>query len=191
MIRLLRKLVFWGVVFLVLRHAFAIAMDLAKTVGMSTQVAVTVTNLHSIDAALQREHLMEDSYPVDFDAFMDRSFHGDVARVRLDTWGKPFSYEPRPNGYVLGSSGPDGQFGTPDDMSITRQGKQIVAELHPPVHRPGRATSQLRSVLERVRRGCTRFARRVRTELYRLRAEVQKARMEQKQKRAFQGGRRQ
>ncbi len=188
MIRLLRNLVFWGVVFLVLRHAFAIAKDLAGTVGTSTQVAVTVTNLHSIDAALQREQLMEDSYPVDFDAFMDQSFQGNLARIRLDTWGKPFSYEPLPNGYMLGSSGPDGQFGTADDMSITRQGKQITTELNPPVYRPGRATLQLRSVLARIRRNYVRFAGRVRTEFYRLRAEVQKARMEQKRKRAFQGG---
>jgi len=187
MIRLFRKLVFWGVVFLVLRHAFAVATDVANTVGASTQVAVTVTNLHSIDAALQREQLMEDSYPADFDAFMDRSFHGDVARIRLDTWGKPLSYERRPNGYVLSSSGPDGQFGTPDDMSISRHGKQITTELRTPVHGPGRATLQLRSALARVRRSCERFARRVRAEFYRLRAEVQKARMEQMRKRAFQG----
>jgi len=188
MIRLFRKLVFWGVVFLVLRHAFAVATDVANTLGVSTQVAVTVANLHSIDAALQREQLMEDGYPADFDAFMDRSFHGDAARTRLDTWGKPFSFEPQPNGYVLSSSGPDGQFDTPDDMSISRQGKQITTELHPPVQRPAGATLQLRSALARVRRGCERFARTVRTEFYRLRTEVQKARMEQKRKRAFQGG---
>jgi len=185
MIRLLRKLVFWGVVFLVLRHAFAIAKDLAGTLGTSTQVAVTVANLHSIDAALQREHLMENSYPVDFNAFMDQSFQGDLARIRLDTWGEPFSYEPLPNGYMLGSSGSDREPGTADDMSITRQGKQITTELNPPVYRPDRATLQLRSVFARIRYNCTSFAGRVRTEFYRLREEVRKARIEQKRKRGF------
>jgi hypothetical protein len=188
MIRFLRKLVFWGVVFLVLRHAFAIAKDLAGTLGTSAQVAVTVTNLHLIDAALQREELMENSYPVNFDAFMDQNFQGDLARTRLDTWGQPFGYEPLPNGYMLGSSGPDGQFGTEDDMSITRQGKQITTELNPPVYRPAGATLQFRSVLARIRLNCTGFARRVRTEFYRLREEVRKARIEKQRKRAFQGG---
>ncbi len=41
--------------------------------------------------------------------------------VRLDAWSRPFAAEhPAPGTIKLLSAGPDGQFGTPDDIELTR-----------------------------------------------------------------------
>jgi len=188
MVRLLRKLVFWGVVLLVLRHSFTIAMDLMKALSTSTRVAVTAANLSRVDAALQREKLIEGGYPLDFGEFMDRSFHGDVARNRLDNWGKPFRYVPDAFGYTVSSAGPDERFDTADDMSITRQGEFVTRKLYGRAEEAGRVSVPKRRLsMADVRRSWSRFAARVRNEWFRLKLNVKKARLERTRQRALRG----
>jgi len=187
MTHLLKKLVFWGIVFLVLKHSFKVARELVETFGTTSRVAVTATNMQRIDSALQREKLMEqDTYPRDFSAFMERSFHGDSVRNGLDNWGQPLMYEPYRNGYMLASSGPDRQFGTYDDLSIVRQGETATTRLYPSPTRRAAASVNIGLTLTHIKQRLTRVATKVRTALYRLRTEVKKARYEQTLKRVQQ-----
>jgi hypothetical protein len=43
--------------------------------------------------------------------------------LREDPWHRPFYYSAEPSGYRLGSSGPDGQPGTGDDVVVTGDAK--------------------------------------------------------------------
>jgi len=191
MLRLLRKLAFWAVVLVVLKHSLTIAGQLVKTFGDSTNAGLSAANLLRIDSALQREHLMEDGYPSDFNAFMARSFHGNPARTRLDSWGRAFRYERRPEGYVIGSSGPDRRFNTGDDLVIERRGRRVMARLYPAAKGPSRGSGQSQPILARMRHRYMNFMATVRREFSRLRAEVKKARREQTLKRARRRGARQ
>ncbi len=185
MARLFRKLVFWAVILLIVQHSLMMVERLLKSLGTSTQVAVTVTNLQRIDAALQREHLMEGVYPSDFQVFMDQSFRGDAGRILLDTWKRPFRYERRPGGYALYSSGPDGTAGTADDMSITREGDRVATRLAARQDTTARPASQEPTMWNRTKWTCVKYGRIVRYEWQRLRYEVRKARDEKRRTRGY------
>lgn len=66
-----------------------------------------------LDARLSRG----ESLPAGFEGWLRRDFSGPV----LDPWDRPWYLTPGRRGYTVGSMGPDGEQGTPDDIVEERE----------------------------------------------------------------------
>ena len=81
---------------------------------------VTVQQLNQIVDDLQFEEETRGRLPLgrgEFDQWMDRRYP--QARSREDSWGTRYRLELAPEGLAVVSAGPDGQFGTEDDIRRT------------------------------------------------------------------------
>src|SRR5688572_19622406 len=66
-----------------------------------------------LDVRLQRG----DDFPQQFEAWLRRDFSG----AEVDPWENFYYSEQQRGGYRVGSMGPDGKKGTPDDIVVDRQ----------------------------------------------------------------------
>jgi len=65
-----------------------------------------------LDVRLQRA----EGFPNKWDSWLRRDYSG----VQDDPWGNIYYLKPGRRSYTVGSNGPDGQIGTPDDITVTR-----------------------------------------------------------------------
>lgn len=65
-----------------------------------------------LDARLGRA----EGFPGNFEGWLRRDYTG----PETDPWGRPWYIEPGRRSYVVGTMGPDGQPGTADDITVTR-----------------------------------------------------------------------
>jgi general secretion pathway protein G len=109
------------------------ALVLPKFTGRTEQARVTAaqTQISTFGTALDAFEVDTGSYPRGQDGLMQllvqpadvTGWRGPYLKsdIPLDPWGHPYAYEfpgkLNPSGYDIRSAGPDGQFGTTDDIA--------------------------------------------------------------------------
>jgi len=83
-----------------------------------TKVELTKVNIGQLEKAVEFYITTEGSPPADLkELYASRFVTGDVS----DAWGRPLRYERlSDSGFRLTSAGPDGRFGTKDDIIVER-----------------------------------------------------------------------
>jgi len=83
-----------------------------------TRTEITKVNMGQLEKAVEIYVTAEGSVPADLkELFASRFVGGDAS----DAWGRPIRFQKlSDSGYRLTSAGPDGQFGTKDDINIER-----------------------------------------------------------------------
>jgi len=101
------------------------SIELIRTAVKKEKILRTTADMRAIATALEAFHREHGSYVKAGTGreLMDALAPRYVDRlVRLDAWSREFEYEGGAAGYKLSSAGPDGKFGTADDI-VYRDGK--------------------------------------------------------------------
>ncbi len=88
-----------------------------------SQISSTRSSISNIALAIDLYEVDNGRYPESIQALITRgneaNWNGPYlreARIPQDAWGNEFRYTRRDNGFEIRSAGPDGQFGTDDDI---------------------------------------------------------------------------
>jgi general secretion pathway protein G len=97
----------------------------AVAMEAQAQVQAAQNDLRVMDQAIAMHYQNHDSYPTNLGALVPEYLSGTFAPGRSmlsDPWGKPYVYEVDEDGrgFMVKSSGPDMNLGTPDDLSWRR-----------------------------------------------------------------------
>ena len=95
-------------------------------IGLFQQVRNSGLRLQmgAIDKLLELEKNSKQRYPRDFALFMRQNFKNEINKdAAMDPWGKYFHFKSHAMGYELSSAGPDGIFGSEDDVAWKRDGQ--------------------------------------------------------------------
>lgn len=96
-------------------------------IGLFQQVRNSGLRLQmgAIDKLLELEKNTKQRYPRDFVLFMRQNFKNEINKdAAMDPWGKYFQFKSHVAGYELCSAGPDGIFGSEDDVVWKREGQK-------------------------------------------------------------------
>lgn len=108
-------------------------LDIVRDLFTTVRVSVTGLELSRIDEALQREGISAldadtDLFPKtqdEFEQFLSKSFEDRGRDVTLDQFGNKILYQhPGRETYHIASAGPDKEYGTSDDVLLSRHGKK-------------------------------------------------------------------
>jgi len=99
----------------------AARMFVSHPVAKAARVTRTAFELQQIAVAIEEEELLTGSYPDDFTRFMRERFYRKRGNnITADPWGNAYRFANEEKDYVVRSAGPDGVFGTADDIYIRR-----------------------------------------------------------------------
>jgi hypothetical protein len=94
----------------------------AKTTNPMDIVRNPVANiqLKTFAKGLEFYKTVYGNYPNDFESFVRDNFESEAEGkdITKDAWGQSYKYVNKGNTYELSSAGPDGTFGTDDDISF-------------------------------------------------------------------------
>jgi hypothetical protein len=98
------------------------SLELVEEAVRREKIRRTLAILQEMDGAIEAHHRQESKYVSSeritdlLDAISPRYI---ATPHRFDLWGNQFDYEGRTNRYRLRSAGPDGRFGSADDLVVT------------------------------------------------------------------------
>lgn len=79
---------------------------------------VTELQLQAFAKSLELYKMVYGDYPDNFERFIKSNFESDPGKdITIDSWGKSYRYINKGNSYEVSSAGPDGEFGTSDDIT--------------------------------------------------------------------------
>jgi hypothetical protein len=115
-----------GKLIMILILALAIGMTVPRTRAMIEKevkplvdhfkVKITAGRLKSMADQLAVRVNRGEGYPASWSGWLEMDFSGDP----IDLWGNQYYMTNSPDGFTVGSDGPDGIQGTADDLKVTR-----------------------------------------------------------------------
>ena len=117
----------FGKIFMLLLVALGIAMAVPSSRARLVEEATPVLDSFKARLVPSRLEAMADqlevrigrgeSFPANFNGWLDRSYSG----IPEDPWGQYYYLETSRRRFTVGSAGPDGEKGTPDDIEVERR----------------------------------------------------------------------
>jgi len=88
----------------------------------TTRIAATRASIKTVDDAIQIYRMKyNDKLPETLEELTQKGRDGEDSLLRegstVDAWGTPFNYSRQGRSYTITSAGPDGDFGTADDLT--------------------------------------------------------------------------
>ncbi len=90
---------------------------------LQSQISSARSSINNISTAIDLYEVDNGRYPESLQALITRGSEANwngpylrEARIPQDPWGNEFRYTRRDNGFEIRSAGPDGQFGSDDDI---------------------------------------------------------------------------
>jgi hypothetical protein len=118
---MIKKLLYLGVICLGVAMAVpttrARLLETAAPVTDSFRSRITVRRVSAMADQLTARVNRGEGLPGNFEGWLRREFTG----TPEDAWGNPYYLQARRDGFVVGSTGPDGVHGTDDDIREQRR----------------------------------------------------------------------
>ena len=116
MIRAIVKLLPIALLVYSFRSGTASAQDAVDRVKNWAAAAMATIDLNGIGSALEAEYALSGRYPASLEPFIRQTLKSATSDLTRDRWGRPYRFHVEGTRFEIVSAGPDGEFGTADDL---------------------------------------------------------------------------